>query len=100
MILVSVECSDEYAFGYPNSDSADWQTYLRLKIAGTVQSGEVDTVCKYGTTTAITWSFLDTTSRSGSVSFVLQGKAANFGGATRTVTGFRDPTLTVLEFKR
>lgn len=100
VVLVSVECSDESSFGVPNSDSANWQTYLRLSVAGTVQSGEVDSVCQFGTTTAITWSFLDSTSRTGSVAFVLQGKAVNFGGATRTKTGFRDPTMTILEFKR
>lgn len=100
VILVSVECSDESAAGVPNTDTADWQTYLRLKIAGTVQAVEVDTVCAYGTTTAMTWTFLDSTSRSGTVSFALEGKAENFPGATRTVTGFRDPTLTILEFKR
>lgn len=100
VILVSVECSDESAFGVPNSDTQPWQTYLRLKIAGTVQSGEVDSFCSIGTTTAITWSFLDGVSRTGTTDFALQGKAQNFGGATRTVTGFRDPTLTILEFKR
>jgi len=100
VILVSVECSDESAAGVANIDTTNWQSYLRLKIGGTVESGEVDSVCQNGTTTAITWSFLDSTSRSGAVNFVLQGKAQNFGGATRTKTGFRDPTMTILELKR
>lgn len=100
VILVSVECSDESAAGVANTDSVNWQSYLRLKIGGTVQSGEVDSVCQSGTTTAITWSFLDSTSRTGSIAFALQGKAVNFGGATRTKTGFRDPTMTILELKR
>jgi len=101
VILISVECSDESAAGVPNADGADWQSFVRMKIGGTVQAAEVDTHCSNGTTTALTWSFLDdVTTRSGSVAFVLEGYAQNFPGATRTKTGWRDPTITILEFKR
>lgn len=99
-ILVNCEFADETAFGVPTGSPSAFQGNLRLAINGTPTVYDVDTYCWNGTTTALTWVFLDTTSRSGTVTFTLQGKVDNFPGATRNTSGYRDPTITILEHIR
>lgn len=108
-IIVNVEFSDESDANTPNSTAADFQAYMRIllngnppyvNIGGTMTAVDVDSYCKSGTTTALSWVFLDTTSRSGSVTFDLQTKVMNFGGAVRARSGYRNPTMTILEHIR
>jgi hypothetical protein len=101
-ILINVEFSDETAFGTAQSpsDPVNFQGFLGLKIAGSAVSASVDSFCQNGTTTTITWIYLDSISRSGAVNFQITGRADNFGGGTRTISGFRDPTITILEHIR
>lgn len=101
-IMISAELADEYLFGYPNTDGTDFQGYVRILVPGEGTLGKShDTYAKSGTTSGINYIFVDLNkSRSGNVTFALQGAAVRFGGGGAKTVGFRNPTMVILEHKR
>lgn len=94
-IIASVGFADESALNTPNADGISFGGYLRIQVNGTtIDSYEPDGSCKDGFTTQLSFIYMDETSRSGSTTFVLQGRVVVTGKAT---TSYRKPTLVVME---
>ena len=99
-IIAATGATDESSAGVANTDGVLYGNQARVLVGGVALPYTPDSVTPGGTTAQVVFTFLDTTSRSGNVTFQFQCRALPFAGSPKVNTGFRDPTLIILEHRR
>jgi hypothetical protein len=99
-IIAAAGATDESSAGVANTDGVLYGNQARVLVGGVALPYTPDSVTPGGTTAQIVFTFLDTASRSGNVTFQFQCRALPFPGSPKVNTGFRDPTLIMLEHRR
>ena len=98
VITINAQPTDESSYNVPNTQSNQWDSIYDLRINGSSVSRS-NTSAQPVSTTANILVFHDTTSRSGNQTFQFYAQFNDYAG-TRTKTGLRNTTMTVVEYKR